>query len=326
MNVNTLGVRNSRTTGGVSGMRGNSKNEFASMVETSIEKQEREERRQVSASEGNLDSQSLKTAWYQEQLRSEKVEAKRGVEESIVFTGSYQERLEQLQKLNAETDWASMSDVEKVKTFEERYYKAFGGQKLFLTACMYVPFSKQHQEIYDGYLKEIDKYLGKDGVSPLKSQYSACYREAYYGNMNDREVRAAIQEKWKGADSLEDKYAFVTECFWAGVGGKGEDLILDQIQREVYKKVDGVLSSSMGGAGKAVSNHPRFAEYFMTYAKGVGDGAGFTLNWKEITQSVIEGFERASQQGGENVMSPEDLEELRGLMDDFLADLIEGER
>ena len=43
----------------------------------------------------------------------------------VRFRGTHQERFEQLEKLNAETNWRLLSDAEKVKLMTDRYRAAF---------------------------------------------------------------------------------------------------------------------------------------------------------------------------------------------------------
>lgn len=242
--------------------------------------------------------------------------------ENVQFSGSYQERLAQLSKLNAETDWASMSDVEKVKTFEDRYRQAFQDDKFFISAGLYAPYSKQHKEMYESYLEEEQKYFGKEGPAKTKAPYTTCYKEAYYGNKTDEEVRAAIREKWEGSESLEDRFTILEEYARCGVSAPANTFIQWQIESDIFRKVESVLNPTLRATGRAINEHPRFSEYFMTYAKGVGEGAGFKPNWTQIVESVWRNLENAPGINTENAMTSKDLEEIRNSLDDFLNEVL----
>ena len=243
--------------------------------------------------------------------------------EVISISGTYQERLEQLRKLNAETDWASMSDTEKVRTFEDRYRQAFGADNFFHVAgWLRTPYSKQDKEIYSSYLEEKQKYFNsQQGIAKTESAYIDSYREAYYGNMTDQEVRAAIRERWQGSGSMEDKFAILVEYSKCGVDGEIDGIMMNQIHREIYNKAVSLIRPTLQGTQMSPSDSPRFGAYFMSCAQGVGEGAGFSLNWTQLAQSVMDSYGNMVQPNEENSISLEELERIKGMLDDFLNEI-----
>lgn len=238
------------------------------------------------------------------------------------FSGSYQERIEQINKLNAETDWQAMSDVDKVRTFEERYIQAFGDEKLFLVGSMYVSYSHKYEMIYTNYVNEQQKYFYKGGPAQLSCEYTDCYRQIKYSGMSEEEVCMAIQEKWQGTGCLEDKFAILAERMRCGVNiARVESDMMYTIEMEIFDKVEKLLGPGLRGTGMCPTDHPLFSEYYMTFAKGVGEGAEYRLNWTQIAEATLEGYKNASRQGN---LSPEELENRKGMLDEFLDNIRKG--
>ncbi|MCB6202131.1 hypothetical protein [Extibacter muris] len=241
---------------------------------------------------------------------------------NVQFSGSYEERIEQINKLNAQTDWGAMSDVEKVRTFEERYLQAFGDEKLFLVGSMYTSYSHKYEIIYMNYVSEKQKYFDKGGPAQLSSKYTDCYREVKYSGLSEEEVRMAIQEKWQGTGCLEDKFAILAERLRCGVGSaRVESGMMYAIEMEIFDKVEKLLGPGLRGTGMRPTDHPLFSEYYMTFAKGVGEGAGYRLNWTQIAEVTLEGYKNVCRQGN---ISPEELEKRKGMLDEFLDDIRKG--
>lgn len=320
MNINPL--RSTRDKRSQNPMRSNLQNDFSSLVRRSLQNAEKNPANSNSASASQQAALQAGINVHQAK-RAEEVTIKRAAyQPEVTFSGSYQERLDQISKLNAETDWSSMDDVEKVKTFEDRYRQAFGGEKFLLTMSLYTLYSKEYQEISDSYTGEMQKYFGKEGLFKLESEYSDCYRKAYYGDASKEEVRAALMEKWQGTGSMEDKFAMLEEFCRCRVDKRADHEIQYRVERELFDKVEGVLRPQLYGTGIPATGHPRFLQTYMTYAKGVGEGADFKLNWTQLAQSVMDMYEAISRSGQENAMSPEELDEMRNMLDDFLEGML----
>lgn len=230
------------------------------------------------------------------------------------FTGNYMERLEQITKQNEETDWDSMSDVEKVKLFEDRYSAAFKDMQI-ISSGLYTDYSPKYAEINDNYQKETDKYFREGAESPLNSDYRDDYKQAYYGDLSGEELRAAIREKYQGTGTMEDKFLILDEYFRCGVNKPGDAEIQSSISMQIFKQVEDAHGDSLRGTGMSISQHPRFLDMFMSYAKGLGEGRGYKPNWTQIVNEV-----KNMYQPGEHC-SPELAEEMRKEMDDFLNEI-----
>lgn len=230
------------------------------------------------------------------------------------FTGNYRERLEQIKKQNEETNWDSMGDVEKVRLFEDRYRAAFKDMRI-ITSALYYLYSPQYTEIYDNYSDEMDKYFDKGGKTHSNSDYCDNYKRAYYGDLTAEETRAAIQKKYEGTGTMEDKFVMLDEYFRCGVNKPGDAAIHSSIEMQIFKKVEDTHGVALWGTGMSISQHPRFLEMFMSYAKGVGEGKSYRPNWTQIVdvakESICPGkdWTRAIE------------EKMKSEMDDFLEEM-----
>lgn len=93
------------------------------------------------------------------------------------------------------------------------------------------------------------------------------------------------------------------------------------IEMEIFDKVEKRLGPGLRGTGMHPTDHPLFSEYYMTFAKGVGEGAEYRLNWTQIAEATLEGYKNASRQGN---LSPEELENRKGMLDEFLDNIRKG--
>lgn len=228
----------------------------------------------------------------------------------------YQEKLDYLSKLNAETDWDSMTDVEKLRTFHDRYREMFGRETF---TGLYTSLNNQYRTVYESYLEENSKYFSKGGLSELKSPYQQCYRQAYYGDVPEDELRAVIREKHQGNGSLESKYLVIDEYFRTGVNMPADFKMQGQIEHQIYKKAAEIIIPSIRGTGIRVSEHPRYEYLFASFAKGVGEGATFRPGWPQLASGVMDSYRNADP---EFKMSEAELEQLQRELDEFLNEII----
>lgn len=177
---------------------------------------------------------------------------------------------------------------------------------------MYTKYSPKYAEIYDNYLNETDKYFREGADSPLNPDYRDDYKQAYYGDLTGEELRAAIREKYQGTGTMEDKFLILGEYFRCGVNKPGDAEIQSSISMQIFKQVEDAHGDSLWGTGMSISQHPRFLDMFMSYAKGVGEGSGYKPNWTQIVNEV-----KNMYQPGEHC-SPELAEKMRKEMDDFI--------
>ncbi len=211
------------------------------------------------------------------------------------FSGTIQERFEQMEKLNEETDWGALSDIEKVKLLTDRYRAAFDEFDLVMSG-LYKPYLSSHMIIGEHYSREGMKYIGKGGIAPLQSKIEDCYREAYYGTCTDEELRAQIMNKYKGAHSMESKFLMIDEMRRCGLTKNGELDILESMKMQVFSQVENANKTALYGTNMSISQHPRFLDMYMSYAKGVGAGKGYAPNWTEIIEEAKNMLQSASDQ------------------------------
>lgn len=233
----------------------------------------------------------------------------------VRFSGTCKERFEQMEKLNAETNWGALSDAEKVKLMTDRYRAAFREFDL-IASGLYGDLSiPSYEEIGDHYGQEFDKYLSKDGEAPLKSPIEVGYREAYYGNLSDDEVRAKIMDKYKDSNTMESKYLMTYEMYRSGLTKNGEIDIMYSIQMQIYKQVEDANKVALYGTNMSISQHPRFAQMYMEYAKGIGEGRNYTPNWTAVIREA------------QNMYHPDTpgYEELVNGLDDFLDEILKNQ-
>lgn len=232
----------------------------------------------------------------------------------VRFSGTCKERFEQMERLNAETNWGALSDAEKVKLMTDRYRAAFREFDLVMSG-LYDEFIPSYVEIGDHYGQEFDKYLSKNGEAPLKSVIEVCYREAYYGNLSNDEIRAKIMDKYKDSNTMESKYLMMYEMIRSDLTENGEFDIMHSIQMQIYKQVEDTNKVALYGTNKSISQHPRFAQMYMEYAKGIGEGRNYTPNWTAVIREA------------QNMYHPDTpgYEELVNGLDDFLDEILKNQ-
>lgn len=208
----------------------------------------------------------------------------RGIE-SETFTGSYHEKLKQVETLNRQTDWTSMSDVEKVKLLFDRYQEAFPDFNACLSG-LYKPYSSYHTEITEHYDKEFDKYLGKTGTAPIQSPVENLYKRAYYGELSDEEIRTVIMDKFSSSNTMESKYLMLRELSLCDLLQKGEGILKESIKMQIFSQVEDANKVMLYGTGMKISQHPRFLDMFTSYAKGIGMGSDYMPNWTEVVATA----------------------------------------
>ncbi len=235
------------------------------------------------------------------------------------FKGTYPERLEQIHRLNEQTDWNALSDVEKVKLFESRYDRAFGDMDV-IRSDLYYEYLSSHEVIKDDYGQEMDKYFGgngKDGLVELKKPYSQCRREANYGSLSDEEIRAIIQSKYGKSNSMESKFVMLSELGENGVMKPEEHELRSCIRLQIFEKVEDANKFMLYGTGMKITDHPRFLDMFMSCAKGIGDSKNYTPNWTQVID-IAKGMLHPAKDAEGNAY----LNEIRKGMDDFLDEIL----
>lgn len=231
------------------------------------------------------------------------------------FSGSYHERLEQIENLNEQTDWTSMNDVEKVKLIFDRYKKAFPDFDACLS-LLYKPYSGYHTEIGDHYSEEFTKYLGKTGTAPIQSPLEDLYKQAYYGSLSDEETRAAIMDKFSNSNTMESKYLMLKELSMCGLWREGESTLQESIKMQIFSQVEETNKVMLYGTGMTISQHPRFLDMFMSYAKGIGMGSGYRPNWTEVVTVAKDTIYPSEGASGSMIGGIKDG------MDDFLDEIL----
>lgn len=227
------------------------------------------------------------------------------------FSGTMRERFKQMEQINSETDWRALSDTEKVKLLVDRYRDAFSEFDLVMSG-LYDAYIPSYVEIGTHYVNEGKKYLARGGEAPLQSRFEDCYREAYYGTCTDDELRIKIMDKYKGSNSMENKFLMVDEMRKCGLRKNGELRILSSIEMQIFSQVENTNKMALYGTNMSISQHPRFLEMFMAYAKGTGGGKNYTPNWTQIIGEA------------KNMLNSDasDYELMSEEMDDFLDEIL----
>ncbi len=191
------------------------------------------------------------------------------------------------------------------------YSDAFSEFDLVMSG-LYSSYISSYDEIGEHYGSEFDKYLLKGGEAPLQSHFEECYREAYYGTCTDDELRTKIIDKYKGLNSMENKYLMVDEMRKCGLRKNGELDILLSMEMQIFRQVENANTMALYGTNMSISQHPRFLEMFMAYAKGTGEGKNYTPNWTQIIGEA------------KNMLNPDasDYELIGEEMDDFLDEIL----
>ena len=223
--------------------------------------------------------------------------------------------MNQISKLNDETDWNSMSDLEKVRVFEERYEKAFPNKNVIFSG-LYQLCSPEYAAITNHCSQEAHKIFDTNGRSNLEENYTVYYRQIRYPDMTDEEVISAIQDKYQGTGSMEDKSIILSEYIHCGIASKADYLVLSEIRMQVFSKVESTYGPSLDGKGISVSQSPRFLSWYTSFAKGTGEGAGYKPNWTQITQEIYDTYSSNDQ------ISKEYLEKIKNSLDQFLDEIL----
>lgn len=227
------------------------------------------------------------------------------------FSGTMRERFKQMEQINSETDWRALNDTEKVKLIIDRYRDAFSEFDLVMSG-LYSSYISSYDEIGAHYGSEFDKYLLKGGEAPLQSGFEDCHREAYYGTCTDDELRTKIMDKYKGSNSMENKFLMVDEMRKCGLRKNGELNILTSIEMQIFSQVENANKIALYGTNMSISQNPRFLEMFMAYAKGTGEGKNYMPNWTQIIGEA------------KSMRNPDasDYELMGEEMDDFLDEIL----
>jgi hypothetical protein len=111
-----------------------------------------------------------------------------------------------------DTDLSTLSDAEKYKAIYEHYQECFGDD--FLKSFAFgVPYPGNYYSVFKAFNDEISEVFGGQKAA------EKAYREAYYGDMTDDEIRKTIIENYppKGKRTYRDIMEMSFDMYRAGV-------------------------------------------------------------------------------------------------------------
>ena len=84
------------------------------------------------------------------------------------------------------------------------------------------------------------------------------------------------------------------------------------MKMQIFSQVENANTMALYGTNMSISQHPRFLEMFMAYAKGTGGGKNYTPNWTQIIGEA------------KNMLNSDasDYELMSEEMDDFLDEIL----
>jgi hypothetical protein len=132
-------------------------------------------------------------------------------------------------KISRDDDLMALSDTEKYKTIYEHYQKCFGDDFL-KSFALGVPYPGNYYSVFKTFNDEMSETFG--GHKAVQK----VYREAYYGDMTDDEIRNTIKENYppKGARTYRDIMEMSYDMYRAGVdNGLFSNAILQDVAQEI---------------------------------------------------------------------------------------------
>jgi hypothetical protein len=132
-------------------------------------------------------------------------------------------------KVSRDDDLKALSDTEIYKTIYEHYQECFGDDFL-KSFALGVPYPGNYYSVFRTFNDEMSEVFG--GHKAVQK----VYREAYFGDMNDEEIRKTIIENYppKGARTYRDIMEMSYDMYRAGVdNGLYSNGILQDVAQEI---------------------------------------------------------------------------------------------
>lgn len=232
-------------------------------------------------------------------------------QDSISLTGSsYEQRLENLKKLHAQTDYSGMSDWDKSRLIQSRFDEAFpnihamyGG--LFNSAGNNTIYTKIMDELDSQKQNINDIPQTGSGFDPERAKYVFGY-----GGLSDSEIRSMVNEKYNGG-TLEDKCGALQELMSMELDEGAGPYMLNQIQREMVQGTEAKY-------GNLFRDNPLRVNAMISYATNT------TMNWTQLARSTMQYYTNSTY-GSEDAKS-EFLANLGSNLDKFLDNMIHADK
>ncbi len=160
-------------------------------------------------------------------------------------TGTYEQRLEKLRELHANTDYTGMKDMEKAHLIKERFLEAFGKDFGIAESGFYNALDALGENtIYAKIEAECSRqcseadihYYGDTGSDAKKMAVE--FRASYgYENLSDDEIRMKVSERYSGG-TLEQRYAAAWELLNFNIDRDAAGDIMWNIHDEMMKSTE----------------------------------------------------------------------------------------
>lgn len=128
-------------------------------------------------------------------------------QDSLQISGmSDWEKLAELKRLHAQTDYSGMSNIERYRTIEDRFEACF--PVMAMHSNIYGPICTDENgelmnkhSVRDQVVTEMHRQCKEAGVTCGWGQL--LHREAYYDGMSDEEIIAAVSKKYPGSSMID---------------------------------------------------------------------------------------------------------------------------
>lgn len=226
-------------------------------------------------------------------------------------TGSYEQRLERLKQLHAETDYSGMSDEDKARLITNRFREAFGSDYGAICGNFYGYFLGKNT-IYQKIQDEEARQCMESGAYPehmSSAEMSRMFRYRMgYENLSDDEIREKISERYNSG-ALTDRWAAAWELMNCDIDGYAAAKITHQIVVEMEQGTEAQY-------GRLFRDNPVRIDAMVAYAKNT------KMNWTQLTNHMLEAAANGTyydEKGhASEALKNKALAELEACMSEFL--------
>lgn len=242
------------------------------------------------------------------EMEAVKANSKSGDTLTISQQGSVAQKLEELERIHKETDYSGMTDIEIIRTFNQRYEEAFPNLlgKFMVNPTKYQSVSDQRVELLKQTVKDYRtmQLNGEAAVNQTKELYG-------YTGLSNAEIIKKVQEDIKDDGTLESKCATMWQLWNAGVISDSAfgacSMNIFYMQRDAYKKAFSQQNIDME------------SEHYRNWIKN-GGMDDTKISWSELRASVF------SNNHISDMCGVEVENELNGLFDMFIKNENKGVR
>lgn len=218
--------------------------------------------------------------------------------------GTVAQKLEELERIHKETDYSGMTDIEIIRTFDERYEKAFPNfrGKLILNGEKYEPVCEQKRKLLKDTVKDYrTMYLnGEDAINQGREVSG-------YTGLSNGEIIKRVEEDTVDNGTLESKVDVMWKLW--GLGAISDEAFgafqynITCMQRDKYKETFNT------------QNIDTQSDHYMNWLKN-GAMEGVEMSWSEIKETLFANVNVAGAFG----------ESIANQMNDLFDIFIKGEK